>query len=136
MKMLAATPALPVRDVPSAVAFYRDRLGFGSRHVAGGFGIMQRDDIEIHLWEANSPDTPGAEPHLAGSASCRVRVEGLHELYDEYRAQGVIHPNGALAAQPWGVEDFTVLDLDDNAIAFFEPVPHPSSCPPLFASPP
>lgn len=121
MKMLAANPAFPVRDVPSAVAFYRDRLGFEARHVEGGFGILRRDEIELHLWEANSPGTPGAEPHLAGSASCRVQVEGVRALYDEYRERDVIHPNGALALQPWGVEDFTILDLDGNAIAFFEP---------------
>jgi catechol 2,3-dioxygenase-like lactoylglutathione lyase family enzyme len=118
MKMLSATPAFPVRNIPSAVAFYRDRLGFHVRHEDG---IVRRDEIELHLWEANSPDTPGAEPHLAGSASCRVQVEGVHALYDEYRDRDVIHPNGALAVQPWGVEDFTILDLDGNAIAFFEP---------------
>ncbi len=91
------------------------------RHVEGGFGIMHRDEIELHLWEANKPHTLGAEPHLAGSASRRVRVEGVHALYDEYRKRGVIHPNGALTIQPWGVEDFTILDQDGNAIAFFEP---------------
>ncbi len=123
MKMLAATPAFPVHDVPSTVAFYRGRLGFDVRHVEGGFGIVRRDEIELHLWEANSPDTPGAEPHLAGSASCRIQVEGLRALYDEYQKREVIHPNGALAVQPWGVEDFTILDLDGNAIAFFEPTP-------------
>lgn len=97
MKMLAATPAFPVRDVPSTVAFYRDSLGFDVRHVEGGFGIVRRDEIELHLWEANSPETPGAEPHLAGSASCRIQVEGLRALYGEYQKREVIHPNGALA---------------------------------------
>jgi len=100
--MLAATPALPVRDVPSAVAFHCERLGVDSRHVDGELGIMGRDEIELHLWEANTPHTLGAEPHLAGSASRRVQVEGVHALYDEYRKRGVIHPNGALALQPWG----------------------------------
>ena len=104
-KMLSVTPALPGRNIPAAVAFYRDRLGFEVRHVDGGLGIMGRDEIEIHLWEANNPHTPGAEPHLAGSASCRVRVNGVHGLYDEYRDQGVIHPNGALGVQPWDVEN-------------------------------
>ena len=122
VKMLAATPALPVRNIPAAVAFYRDRLGFDVRHMDGGFGIVGRDEIELHLWEANSPHTPGAEPHLAGSASCRVQVNGVHGLHDEYRDQGVIHPNGVLRVQSWGVEDFTILDLDGNAIAFFERV--------------
>lgn len=119
--MLAAIPALPVSDTARAVAFYRDRLGFAPRHVAADFAIVHRDDVEIHLWAANQPDTAGAEPHLAGSASCRVRVVGVDALYDEYRAQGVIHPNGALAPQPWGDDDFTVLDADGNALAFFQP---------------
>lgn len=121
MTLLAATPALPVRNTADAVAFYRDRLGFEARHVEDGFAIVRRDDIEIHLWAANKPGSPGAEPHLAGTASCRVRVRGLRVLYGELRGQGVVHPNGHWASQPWGDDDFTVLDLDGNAIAFFEP---------------
>lgn len=121
MALLAAIPALPVRDVPTAVSYYRDRLGFEPRHVDAGFAIVRRDEVEIHLWAANDADRPGAEPSLAGSASCRVRVTGLPALYAECRAHGVVHPNGALATQPWGDDDFTVLDADGNAIAFFEP---------------
>jgi catechol 2,3-dioxygenase-like lactoylglutathione lyase family enzyme len=121
MRLLAAIPALPVRNVPIAIEFYQRSLGFEPVHVDGGFAIMRRDDVEIHLWEADSPHTPGAEPYLAGSASCRVWVNGLGALYDEYRTRGVIHPNGSLTSRPWGDDDFTILDADGNAIAFFEP---------------
>ena len=121
MRLLSAIPALPVRNVPAAVEFYRQRLGFDPVHVDTGFGIVKRDDVVIHLWEANSPHIPGAEPYLAGSASCRVRVNGLKALYAEYRAQGVIHPNGPLSSRPWGDDDFTILDADGNAISFSEP---------------
>nr|BDT32849.1 VOC family protein [Myxococcus sp. MH1] len=120
MPLLAATPALPVREIARAVEFYEHRLGFKARHVEPDFAILVRDAVELHLWAANKPDCPGAEPHLAGTASCRVRVTGLHDLYREYQHQGVVHPNGALTKQPWGDEDFTVLDADGNAIAFFE----------------
>ena len=119
--MISTIPAFPVRDLARAVAFYRDRLGFESKAHDDSLGIMVRDEIEIHLWEANDPRKPGAEPYLAGSASCRVRVRGVQALYDEFRAARAIHPNGALRAQPWGESDFTVLDADNNAIAFFEP---------------
>ena len=119
--LMSATPALPVRDVPLAVAFYGERLGFAAVHVEGGFAVVRRDGVEIHLWEANSPGTPGAEPHLAGSASCRVLVTGLRELYAELQAAGVVHPNGALASQWWGVDDFATLDQDGNLIGFYEP---------------
>ena len=121
MTFLAATPALPVRDVARAVAFYGERLGFESPHVDPGFAVMRRDRVEIHLWEANNPSCPGAEPFLAGSASCRVRVTGLPQLYAEFQAQGVVRPNGALATRPWGVDDFSILDIDGNAIGFDAP---------------
>ena len=121
MTMMSAIPALPVRDKARAVAFYRERLGFASKGDNHTLGIMVRDEVEIHLWEANDPQAPGAEPQLAGSASCRVRVAGLQALYDEYRGAGVVHPHGALRLQWWGDRDFTILDADGNAIAFFEP---------------
>jgi hypothetical protein len=33
----------------------------------------------------------------------------------------VIHPNGVLETKPWGLKEFTVLDLDGNGITFYEP---------------
>jgi hypothetical protein len=68
------------------------------------------------------PVASGAESFLPGTGSCRIRVEGVDELYDAYRAQGLIHRNGALRDQPWGVRDFDIGDLDGNALAFFEPL--------------
>lgn len=125
--LLSATPAMPVRHVPAAVAFYWERLGFAVVHQDGGHAIVRRDGVEITLWEANSPGTPGAEPHLAGSASCRVLVTGLRDLYAELQAAGVVHPNGPLTRQDWGVEDFAALDLDGNLIGFYEPTSGASS---------
>jgi len=46
-------PALPVRSIRSAAAFYRDRLGFKVVHQDSGFAIVIRDDAEIHLWSAS-----------------------------------------------------------------------------------
>lgn len=120
MAMLTAAPALPVRDVARAVAFYGERLGFAPRHVELGFAIVVRDGVEIHLWEANDPNTKGAEPFLAGSASCRIRVGGIRDLYGEYRAVGVVHPNGALQSRPWGDDDFSAGDADGNLLSFCE----------------
>lgn len=125
MKMISAIPALPVSDTTRAATFYRERLGFISKGDDDRLGIMIRDDIEIHLWEVSAFGTPGAEPHLAGSASCRIRVDGVHALYDEYATAGVIHPNGRLCDQVWGETDFTILDMDGNALGFFAPTPQP-----------
>lgn len=96
-------PAMPVRDASAAVAFYRDRLGFEVLHHVEGFAVMCRDKAVLHLWEASDeswrerdltekPVSSGAESFIAGTASCRIRVVGVDELYDELRRNDVLHP--------------------------------------------
>jgi catechol 2,3-dioxygenase-like lactoylglutathione lyase family enzyme len=119
--LLRAVPALPVLGIPRAVEFYEQRLGFRRVFADDGYGIVQRDHVEIHLWAANGPPGSGAEPHLAGTASCRVQVGSIDGLYDEYRGQDVLHGGGELSPQPWGTREFAVVDLDNNLLTFFEP---------------
>jgi hypothetical protein len=60
--------------------------------------------VEIHLWASNDeswkdfgerisaqPIVSGAESFLAGTASCRIEVNGINELYEEYKKQGVLY---------------------------------------------
>ena len=126
-------PALPVRDVPAAVAFYRERLGFEARHVAGGFAVLGRDDAVVHLWSADDlgwrergdlksrPVRSGAESFLAGTASCRIEVADVDGLFEELRRQDVLHPTAGIgpATTDFGTREFPVLDLDGNLLAFF-----------------
>jgi len=130
MQLLEAIPALPVRDVGASIPYYQDKLGFSLVHTEGGFAILKRDAVELHLLTANdekwqtrpetSPVASGAESFLAGTASCRVGVSGIDELYSELAPRRVLHGNGALQEQPWGDRYFTVVDLDNNLITFFE----------------
>ena len=126
-------PALPVRDVAAAVAFYRGRLGFEAVHEAGGFAIVRRDDAVIHLWQADDetwrerpslerPVRSGAESFLAGTASCRVQVEGVDELWEECRRADVLHrvSRDAVSQTDFGSREFATLDLDGNLVTFFE----------------
>jgi catechol 2,3-dioxygenase-like lactoylglutathione lyase family enzyme len=118
---LSAVPALPVSDERRAVDFFVEVLGLEElRDAAGnGLGIVRRDAVEIHLWVADG-SAPGAERHLAGSASCRLQVSGVDDLYERCNAAGVLHPNAGLAEQPWGTREFGVLDPDGNLIGLFE----------------
>jgi catechol 2,3-dioxygenase-like lactoylglutathione lyase family enzyme len=133
MSSLGATiPALPVVDVGEAVHFYRDRLGFGGEAVAEGFAIVARDAAVIHLWAASDeswrdgidaarPICSGAESFLAGTASCRIEVDGVDELFAEYRQRDVLHSVSTEISQtPWGTREFSVLDLHGNLLTFFE----------------
>jgi catechol 2,3-dioxygenase-like lactoylglutathione lyase family enzyme len=125
-------PALPVRDAAAAVDFYRDRLGFEALHHDGGFAVLRRDEAVLHLWEASdeswreraSLDRPvqsGAESFIAGTASCRVRTEGIDELYEELRKSGVLHPvsRDGVDDTDYGTREFATIDLDGNLVTFF-----------------
>lgn len=128
--MLQATPALPVKNVNKSIDFYRDNLGFTLVHFEGGFAVLECNNVQIHLWEAfdeswrtrsnSSPVISGAESFIAGTASCRIEVEGVDEMYHRIQPLGILHPNAKLSDQWWGVRDFAVSDPDNNLIAFFE----------------
>ena len=132
-KLTQTIPALPVREMTAAVAFYRDRLGFEVLHHDGGFAVLGRNDAVLHLWEsgdetwrdrsdfAERPVCTGAETFIAGTASCRIMTEGVDELYAELRSQGVLHPvsqNGVDDTE-FGTREFATLDLDGNLVTFF-----------------
>ncbi len=126
-------PALPVRDVTSAVAYLCDLVGFQAIHVDDGFAVVQRDDARIHLWLAGDtswtgrqdlqerPVTSGAESFLAGTASCRVETEGVDDLYAELKAAGVLHPvsRDGVRDTDFGTREFATVDVDGNLIEFF-----------------
>jgi catechol 2,3-dioxygenase-like lactoylglutathione lyase family enzyme len=127
-------PAMPVRDVPGAVSFYRDRLGFDVVHHDGGFAVLRRDDAVVHLWEASDeswqvrgdlgekPVRTGAESFIAGTASFRVQVEGVDDLYEELRRADVLHPvsRERVDETNFGTREFATLDPDGNLVTFFE----------------
>jgi catechol 2,3-dioxygenase-like lactoylglutathione lyase family enzyme len=137
--LTASIPALPVRDVAVAVAFYCSRLGFGQAHVELGFAVLRRDHAELHLWQAGDtswrdradltarPVASGAESFLAGTASCRLGVDteaALESLFATFAAAEVLHPVSRAGVQytTFGVRQFHVLDVDGNLVTFFAPV--------------
>jgi catechol 2,3-dioxygenase-like lactoylglutathione lyase family enzyme len=133
VSMSQTIPAMPVRDVGAGVGFYRDRLGFVPLHHDGGFAVLRRDEAVVHLWEASDeswrerepnaqPVSSGAESFIAGTASFRVLVEGVDELYEELRHRDVLHPvsKDGIDDTDFGTREFATLDLDGNLVTFFE----------------
>ena len=134
MKMQKTIPALPVQDIKASCAYYTSRLGFTIRHQEETFAIAVRDEIEIHLWQACDkswkwrsillalkPIWTGAETFIAGTASCRIQVQGINELYEEYQKQEVLHsPDTIIQEQYWGHREFHVVDIHRNLLTFYE----------------
>jgi catechol 2,3-dioxygenase-like lactoylglutathione lyase family enzyme len=130
MRMLRSIPALPVKDIGRRVEFYRDKLGFTLVHQEAGFAIFRRDAAEIHLWAASddgwrrrgglSPVVSGAESFIAGTASCRVEVEGVDQLYREFQQMGILEADAQPRDQWWGSREFHVKDPDNNLVTWFE----------------
>jgi catechol 2,3-dioxygenase-like lactoylglutathione lyase family enzyme len=126
-------PALPARDVSASAGFYRDRLGFQVLHLEGGVAVVGRDQAVLHLWEAadeswqgrasvDRPVRSGAESFIAGTASCRLRVDAVDELFEELRAGGVLHPvsRDGVTDTDHGAREIATLDRDGNLVVFFQ----------------
>ena len=128
-----AIPALPVRDVGAAVAYYSDRFGFETPHETKDFAVLVRDDAVLHLWGATDDDwrsredldrrpiCSGAESFLAGTGSCRIEVADVDGLFAELQATGVLHDvsRGGVTATDFGTREFATLDSDGNLLTFF-----------------
>jgi uncharacterized glyoxalase superfamily protein PhnB len=126
-------PALPVRNVGAAVAYYRERFGFDAPHETGDFAVVVRDDAVLHLWGATDEDwrsredldrqpiCSGAESFLAGTASCRIEVSDVEALFAELQSAGVLHDVSlaGVNATDFGTREFAALDSDGNLLTFF-----------------
>ena len=88
----------------------------------------------MHLWESSDetwrergdvsekPVCSGAESFIAGTASFRVQVRGVDELYEEMTEADVLHPVSSESVDDtdFGTREFATLDQDGNLVTFFE----------------
>jgi hypothetical protein len=115
VKILKAVPVLPALNIRETIDFYVHHLGFMMRHQEDEYGIINRDDVEIHFWRCGNKN-------IAENSSCRLTVEGVEELYEQAGKASIVHPNAALVTQPWGTREFAILDLNGNLLWFLEPI--------------
>lgn len=134
MKMIKSIPALPVQNIKQSIEFYTTKLRFSVPHHDEGFAIIVRDEVEIHLWLASDekwkikgaalatrPIDSGAESFLAGTASCRIEVQDVDLLFEEYKDKDVIYnPDTVVETKPWGTREFPALDHHRNLLTFYE----------------
>ena len=119
-EITSLAPQFLVDDLPAAIAWYRDRLGFEPDFVYESFyASVSRDGFSIHLKCA--PKTAAERTHRKENEhlDAYIGVRGIDALFDELKSTGanIIRP---LEERPWGCKDFYVEDLDGYLLCFSE----------------
>lgn len=104
-----ALPELPFDNVPAAVAYYRDVLGFRINYQQDDLGVMDRDAITVLLIARTTLHK--------GIGSFGTYIEDADALHQELIAKGA-HVLGPPVSHPWGLRSFQVVDLEGNRITF------------------
>lgn len=117
-----AAPQLLVSRLDDALAFYRERLGFGCDFVHEDFyASVSRGGAVIHLKCAPPLAAERAHRKAHEHLDAFLTVTGVRELHDEFVGRGapITRP---LEQRPWGTLDFYVEDPDGYVLCFSEPV--------------
>ena len=102
-------PHLPLNDVAAGVTYYKDVLGFGINYQQADLGVMFRDSVTLLLIAR----TAGHR----GIGSCSVYISDADKLHEELTRKGA-KALGQPVSQPWGLRDFTIVDLEGNRLTF------------------
>jgi len=118
-----------VSDVEASCRFFVEKLGFTVGFKYGKpvfYALVQRNSAGLNLRYVHAPvlNREADRPYDLLSAS--IPVGNVKALYLEYQSVGApMHQH--LKKQPWGTEDFIVLDPDGNLIHFAEAVRPPET---------
>ena len=113
-----------VHDVPAAVGFYTERLGFEVELQAGtGFAALRRDDLRLLL---NRPGfggagTAGGDPQPGGWLRFQLEVDDLHGEVARLRDAGCSFRSDVVEGR--GGRQALVEDPSGNLVELFEPLP-------------
>jgi catechol 2,3-dioxygenase-like lactoylglutathione lyase family enzyme len=121
-----ATIRYIVRDVDTAIAFYRDRLGFALQQQFGpAMAIVRRDDLTLWLAgpqaSASRPMPDGRTPQPGGWARIVVEVRDLDTTVAELRSNACTFRSDIIAGP--GGRQCLIEDPSGNAVELFEPRP-------------
>jgi uncharacterized glyoxalase superfamily protein PhnB len=102
---------LHVKDMATALAYYRDKLGFAVTFTWENpprYVCLCLDDAAIHL---NAYVPPTGPSHVA------IFCKGVDALYAQLIARGT-KITDPIADEPYGMRDFVVTDPDGHRLVF------------------
>ncbi|MGJ1431035.1 bleomycin resistance protein [Sphingobacterium spiritivorum] len=115
--LTAIHPKLPMRDKVITQAFYTKELTFEIIGDYGDYLMIRKENIEIHFFLFRELDP------LQNYGQVYIRTDNIEECYQSFLNNNVsIHPNGPLEIKPWGQQEFSILDPDNNLLTFGQAV--------------
>lgn len=111
---------LPVADVDTSAAFYRDQLGFRVDFLHRSppiYGAVARDGARLHLKLVHESVLDADAARREGLILAYIDAPDARELFAEFQATSVEIVQ-KLTKQAWGGTDFIIRDPDGNGIAF------------------
>ena len=124
----SAVPILSVKDVPKAIAYYVEKLGFQKEWDWGSpptFGCVFRDGARLFLCR-EAQGGPGMW--------ISVFVHDVDALYEDYQKRGAIIRQ-APTNFPWGLREMNVEDIDGHRLRLGSDATGPADDIPLAESP-
>jgi len=119
-RLTGVAPQFLVDDLRIAIAYYRDKLGFGVDFSYDSFYAgVSRDGFAIHLKCA--PKTLSDRTHRKQNEhlDAYIGVTGAAALHEELRSRGALITK-SLEARPWSCIDFYIEDPDGYILCFSE----------------
>ena len=111
--ILSAVPVLPALDLEQTLDYYEGKLGFTILSEYPGYALLERDGAELHFFECE-------DKYLADNSGCYLRVENIEALHEELANADIttLHP---LEVKPWGMKEFSLIDVNGNLLRFGQP---------------
>ena len=118
--ILRSAPYLPVPDVASTGAHYRDVLGFRCEYVAGEpaeFAIYSRGGATVMFRRIADAVLVRPNEMQGGTWDVFCWVDDVDALYEELRGSGATVVYSPVV-QPYGMKEFAVRDPNGHVLGF------------------
>ena len=119
-RVRSIAPQFLVDDIDTAMAYYRDRIGFTVDFTYESFyAAVSRDGATVHLKHAAKTVADRVLRREKEHLDAYLATTGVEALYQELQSRGarIIKP---LGVRPWGHTDFYVEDADGYILCFSE----------------
>ena len=114
-----AVPEIPVKNLDDAVAYYQNNLGFTLDWLEKELGLAGISKGNCRMFLANEDFRKGygnVGPILIWlNLDSKEAVDELYRVWSASKAKMISKPE----SKPWGLHEFTAVDLDGNLFRVF-----------------